>query len=198
MTQHTTIQKIRSRLDKYTAWEHIRGAWLARKFTRHGITVVSDGSPMPRVINRGGEIHTENCQFYAGVRLEVGPGARLDIGNGTYLNRNTLVVAHKQVKIGRDCRISWDVIIMDTDQHAIEGHEQEDRPVLIGDHVWIGCRSIILKGVRIGDHAVIAAGAVVTNNVEPYAVVAGVPACVIRTGDSVYESDSQLHPTSSV
>lgn len=54
------------------------------------------------------------------------------------------------------------------------------KPVVIGDDVWIGARSIILKGVHIGKGAVIAAGAVVTKDVPEYAIVGGVPAKVIK------------------
>ena len=140
---------------------------------------MSGGWPRPRVINEGGEIYAENCQFYCGVRLELGKGAILRIGNGTYLNRNTAVVAQKLVDIGRDCRISWDVIIMDSDLHPILGRTREDQPVIIEDRVWIGCRSIIVKGVHIGSGAIVAAGSVVTKDVPPYTVVGGVPARVL-------------------
>ena len=54
------------------------------------------------------------------------------------------------------------------------------KPIEIGDHVWIGLRAIILKGVKIGNGSVIAAGAVVTRDVPPYSLVAGVPARVIK------------------
>ena len=57
---------------------------------------------------------------------------------------------------------------------------EEERPVIIGDDVWIGDRVMILPGVEIGRGAVLAAGAVVTRDVPPYAVAAGVPARVIR------------------
>jgi len=57
------------------------------------------------------------------------------------------------------------------------------RPVVIEDHVWIGMRAIILPGVRIGRGAVVAVGAVVTRDVEPLTVVAGVPARVIGSRD---------------
>lgn len=57
--------------------------------------------------------------------------------------------------------------------------EKMTAPINIGNHVWIGLRAIILKGVTIGDGAVIAAGAVVTNNVPANSVVAGVPARVM-------------------
>jgi acetyltransferase-like isoleucine patch superfamily enzyme len=89
------------------------------------------------------------------------------------------VIAHVLVDIGRDCRISWDVIIMDDDQHVVPGTDGGPKPIVIEDNVWIGCRCIILKGVRIGTGAILAAGAVVTKDVPPHAVVGGVPARVI-------------------
>ena len=61
---------------------------------------------------------------------------------------------------------------------------EEYRPVKIGDDVWIGVNAIILDGVTIGSHAVVAAGAVVTKDVPDYAIVAGVPAKVIKYRES--------------
>ena len=71
---------------------------------------------------------------------------------------------HAYVAIGRDCKIARDVIIMDTDQHALR-RSATVRPVSIGDRVWIGARAMILKGVTIGHDAVIGAGSVVTKDV---------------------------------
>jgi acetyltransferase-like isoleucine patch superfamily enzyme len=178
------IKKIRRRLSRLSFWDHLKGLWFSRKFTRHGIIVVSEGLPFPKVVNRGGEIYAENCQFYSGVRLEVGEGAIIRIGKGTYLNRNTLVVANKLVDIGCDCRIAWDVVIMDTDSHPIYGREMKDKPVIIEDNVWIGCRSIILKGIRVGTGSIIAAGSVVTKDVPPNTIVGGVPARVLYDAES--------------
>ena len=178
MTTREFIRRVRYRLTQFTLRELYSGWVFSRHLTRHGIIVVSDGRPWPRVINRGGEVHTENCQFYSGVRLEVGPGGRIEIGNGTYLNRNTFVHASKLVHIGKVCKIAWDVIIMDSDMHAITGGLSEE-PVYIDDDVWIGCRVIVLKGVHIGQGAVVAAGSVVTKDVPPRTVVGGVPARVL-------------------
>jgi len=175
-----SIMRVRKRLKRHSFTDHVRGLFLARKFTKAGIIVVSSGFPMPKVINNGGKIYVENCQFYSGVRFEVGKQAILRIGKGTYLNRNTVVIANKLVDIGRDCRISWDVVIMDSDLHALPGKEYDPKPVIIEDNVWIGCRCIILKGVRIGTGAILAAGAVITKNIPPHTIVGGVPAKVIR------------------
>ena len=57
---------------------------------------------------------------------------------------------------------------------------EEERPVVIGNDVWIGDRVIILPGVHVGDGSILAAGAVVTKDVPPYAIVGGVPAKLIR------------------
>lgn len=169
-------RRFRKRLQKHSVAEHLAGLWLSRKFTKHGILVVSEGLPFPKIINKGGKITAENCQFYSGVRIEIGHSGHVHIGNGTYINRNTLIVAEKEVKIGRDCKISWDVIIMDTDQHPLNSSTPVRRPVTIEDKAWIGCRCTILKGVTIGEGAIIAAGSVVTRDVPPYSIYGGVPA----------------------
>lgn len=119
---------------------------------------------------------TGHCQFYSGVRFEIGEKGLLKIGNGTYLNRNTLVICEKEILIGEDCKIAWDVIIMDSDLHPINSKPMINKAVHIGDNVWIGCRSIILKGVTIGQGAVIAAGSVITKDIPAYTVWGGAPA----------------------
>lgn len=181
------LHRAQLRFKKYTIFEHFLGFIFSRKFTKAKILVVSGGKPFPKVINKGGELYAENCQFYSGVRLEVGKNGKLIIKNGTYLNRNTLIIAHKLVEIGRDCKISWDVIIMDSDLHPLPGEKNIiEKPIFIGDNVWIGCRVIILKGVKIGNNAVIAAGSVVTKDVPENSIVAGVPARIIYPKSKEY------------
>ncbi|HEX4215202.1 MAG TPA: acyltransferase [Candidatus Dormibacteraeota bacterium] len=136
---------------------------------------------MPRIKVRGsGGVEVESCTLYPGVRLECIDAGRILIGKGTYLNRRTEVIAQEKVRIGRDCAIAWDVVIMDTDQHGLDGGPAIPRPVNIGDGVWIGCRAVILKGVTIGDGAIVGAGAVVTHPVPPGAVVTGPAAAMLR------------------
>jgi acetyltransferase-like isoleucine patch superfamily enzyme len=175
------IVRLAQRLRRYPISHRLLGLWFARRFTRAGWLSCVPGLPFPRVRNLGGHLEAGNCLFFPGVRLEVGKGGRLMIGTGTFLNRGVEVIAWREVSIGRDCMVGWDVVILDTDQHPIPGRGLDNRPVRIGDRVWIGARAMILKGVTVGDDAVIGAAAVVTHDVPPGAVVTGPAAQVRRT-----------------
>ncbi|MCW2613088.1 MAG: putative acetyltransferase [Frankiales bacterium] len=122
-----------------------------------------------------------------GVRVVV-DGGRLSIGHGTNVNGvGTKLLCAQEITIGQWCTFSWDVQVLDNDFHAItvDGVAQPSvAPVRIGDRVWVGTRAVVLKGVTIGDGAVVAAGAVVTKDVPAGAVVAGIPAKVVGRADS--------------
>lgn len=115
----------------------------------------------------------------------IGKGRGLKIGNRSQLGHNAMI--GPCVTIGDDVVMGPDIVIM-TESHAFERLDipvnrqgnLPTRPVVIGHDVWIGTRVIILPGVTIGDQAIIGAGAVVTHDVPPRAIVAGVPARVIR------------------
>jgi acetyltransferase-like isoleucine patch superfamily enzyme len=160
---------------------HVLGLLLKLKLPQSGVLVVMAGWRLPEIDDRGGRIEVGDCGFFPGVRLECWRDAVIRIGSGSYLNRNTEIVAAASVEIGRDCKIGRDVLVMDTDQHALPDHPLEARPVVIEDRVWIGARAIVLKGVRIGHDSVVGAGSIVTRSVPPRTVVAGQPARVIRS-----------------
>nr|WP_020404170.1 acyltransferase [Gracilimonas tropica] len=176
MKDLTTFQLIQKRLKKHSFWGHVKGWWFSRKFDKHGFLVVTEWWPFPKVIKRGGRLTAENCQFYSGVRFEIGPEGNLSIGNGTYINRNTLIICEKEVRIGRNCKISWNVTIMDSDLHPLNSEKVENKAVHIEDDAWIGCEAIILKGVTVGKGAIIAAGSLVTKDVPGYTIFGGNPA----------------------
>jgi acetyltransferase-like isoleucine patch superfamily enzyme len=110
------------------------------------------------------------------------PGGHLEIGNNVFVNYGSSLVASKHVLIGDNCLIGTHVMVMDCDFHRLEDKEWDTTgvPIILGHKVWLGNRSIVLKGVTIGHDAVVAAGAVVTRDVPPRTLVAGVPARVIR------------------
>ena len=87
----------------------------------------------------------------------------------------------KNIEIGNDVAIAREVIIRDTDAHDIvDGKHKKVKPVKIGNHVWIGAKAMIMKGVTIGDGTIIAAGAVVTKDIPENCIAAGVPAKIIK------------------
>lgn len=115
-----------------------------------------------------------------GSDIRVFDGAEFEIEDG-YFNGFVQIVCAKKITIGKNVAIARDVIIRDTDAHGIVGKEhQKKKEVKIGNNVWIGTRAIIMKGVTIGDGAIIAAGAIVTKDVPANTIVTGIPAKVIR------------------
>ena len=107
----------------------------------------------------------------------------------------TQLISRSKIEIGDDVTIAWDVCIYDHDSHSLDWCARvedlrclrEDlrsvvhtKPIRICDKAWVGMNAIILKGVTIGEGAVVAAGAVVTKDVPPWTVAAGNPARVVK------------------
>src|SRR3954453_6306228 len=117
----------------------------------------------------------------APVELGALPGGRLTIGDRVFVNQGASLVAHLSITIGDDVRVGDPVATYDT-AHPPVGQARDARraPVTIGRNVWLARGALVLPGVTIGDHAVVAAGAVVTEHVPPRTLVAGNPAKVVR------------------
>lgn len=107
--------------------------------------------------------------------------ATIHIGDNTTIGHHTFIFASSTIHIGANCLIAPFVYFVDSD-HSIDKSKLINQqpnitaPIKIEDDVWIGTGAKILKGVHIGKGAVIASGALVKNNVEPYAIMGGVPA----------------------
>ena len=129
------------------------------------------------------------------------PGARIILGDGVILG-GTIIVARKSVEIGDGTGVGANVVIADSDFHVVWPPErrfdlapiEEAKPVKIGRRVWIGYGAIILKGVTIGDNAVIGAGSVVTRDVPANTLAAGSPARPIRRLDEPAGADAGAAP----
>ncbi|MDP5171527.1 MAG: acyltransferase [Bacteroidia bacterium] len=156
--------------------------WYLRKATSLGKIVFTQGKP--KVINRGTLKIGNVTRVWSSVnqtRLSVGKGAILEIGSDCRINGPT-ISANNKVIIGNHCRIAPHVIIMDDDFHDVSNRQAGGKggEIIIKDHAWVATRAMVLKGVTIGRRAVVASGAVVTKDVPDYAVVAGVPAKILR------------------
>jgi acetyltransferase-like isoleucine patch superfamily enzyme len=125
-------------------------------------------------------------------------GGEIEIGDDCYIGEHARVWSAKKIHIGNRVLISHNVNIFDSLTHPIsatERHQQfltivskghpkkidlSEAAVFIHDDVWIGAMSIVLKGVTIGEGAIVGAGSVVTKDVPPWTIVAGNPAQIIR------------------
>lgn len=107
---------------------------------------------------------------------------RISIGSHTNINKSCVIDgrSYEGVRIGNNVDIAQEVNIW-TEQHDYDSptYATIDAPVIIEDYVWIASRATILPGVRIGRGAIVACGAIVTKDVPPLAIVAGVPAKTI-------------------
>ncbi len=141
----------------------------------------------------------DHVSVYAGCSFAVQKDGRCTVGEFTLLN-GAIVMAEELVEIGSHCLISWGVGIADSDFHPLEPAQRlldsqalapffknrpprpklKTAPVRIGDNVWIGMNAVILKGVKIGENSVVAAGAVVTKSVAANTIVAGNPAVEVK------------------
>ncbi|MDE6300912.1 MAG: sugar O-acetyltransferase [Muribaculaceae bacterium] len=114
--------------------------------------------------------------FYTDCGKNIRMGKRVFINSGCKFQDQGGITIGDDVLVGHNCVIA-------TLNHAVEPERRADMipaPVKIGDKVWIGANVTILQGVTIGEGAILAAGAVVTRDVPPRAVAAGVPARVIK------------------
>lgn len=115
------------------------------------------------------------------------PTSRITVGNSCNLN-GTVIYCRKSVTIGDYCMFGPGVVILDNNSHntsidALERRtgEIKEAPVVLEDNVWVGMRSIIMKGVRIGRNSIITPNSVVVRDVEPNSVYGGNPAALIKT-----------------
>jgi acetyltransferase-like isoleucine patch superfamily enzyme len=161
----------------------------------------------PRRIEIGMQTHIR------GELLVFAYGGEIMIGSCSYVGAHSRIHSGERVVIGNHVLISHNVNIADTDSHELshldraegfrhlitEGHATTKggivtAPVVIEDHAWIGLNAVVLKGVRIGRGAVVAAASVVTRDVPPFTLVAGNPARVVRQLEDADNTGTDGHP----
>lgn len=128
--------------------------------------------------------------------------SRIFIGNNVYIGPGTLLECVEEIRMGNDILVSLNCNIIDTNSHSLHSAERledtidwqkglafknwdvvKSKKVIIEDKCWIGLRSIVMKGVTLGEGTVVGAGSVITKNTEPFSIMAGNPAVLVRKGD---------------
>jgi acetyltransferase-like isoleucine patch superfamily enzyme len=162
----------------------LRRRFLTRRLHTDGLAFIG-----PRVtlqIGRRGRIELGRWSWLGhGTKVRCHEGV-VSIGAKTVMGQECTISAYQRVSIGRECVIADRVMLIDFDHGVVE----VDRPirlqgiykrdVRVGNNVWIGYGACILRGVTIGDNAIVGTSAVVTTDVPANAVVAGIPARVVR------------------
>jgi acetyltransferase-like isoleucine patch superfamily enzyme len=156
------------------------------KIRLHGrIEIGFDSHVGPRCqiyVPKGGVLRLRNTNVTRDVTIGVGPAAVIEVGPNGWLGPGSFVAAQQRVVLGEGSMIAEYVTIRDHDHVHDAQHTMTDwrytaaAPVIIGEDVWIASKATIVPGVTIGDHAFIAANAVVTHDVKPSERVGGVPA----------------------
>lgn len=145
-------------------------------------------------------INIGNGTHIRGELLVFAHGGKIEIGDDSYVGVGTRIWSAEHVKIGNNVLISHNCNIIDTDSHEIDhikrsltyqnmiknGHakvnnEIVSKSIIIEDYAWLSFNVSILKGVKIGRGAIVAAGSVVTKDVNPFTMVAGNPAKYIKS-----------------
>ncbi len=143
----------------------------------------------PRIENLGfmsiGD-HTLLRSVNVPVELATAAGARLTIGADCSINYGVSIGCTQSIELGARCRLGPYVMIVDSAFHELLDRSKRppSEPVTIGDDVWLGAKCSILPGVNIGRGAVVGTGSVVTKDVPAFAVVAGVPAKLVKQLDA--------------
>ena len=126
-----------------------------------------------------------------GGKASIGHGSKLSIrgdltlGADFNMTAESTIVCAKNIRFGNDCLLSWDILVMDTDEHPLYDKEHKrinpDKPIIVGNHVWIGCKCVLLKGAEIPDNTVLAAGTLLTSAFSgEQQVIGGNPPSILK------------------
>lgn len=138
------------------------------------------------ILHISGHIHFDGkCKIGLASRLMV--YGNLTVGEGFLLSGNGTILCNHEITIGKNSSMAWESIIMDTDEHPIYNKEKKtinpDKPIHIGDDVWIASRSMLLKGSSIPNGCIVGANSLITKSFETeQAIIAGNPARIIKEG----------------
>lgn len=130
-------------------------------------------------------------QIYFDGKVKIGVGAKINVSGTLRVGENfditgdAIIICAEEIDIGNNTMIAWQSIIMDTDQHAIfdqnNNHINRNKKIIIGNNVWIGARSFILKGAHIGDGCIVGANTTISKSFNKNnSIIAGNPVRILK------------------
>lgn len=194
LIHHVWPYSLSQRFSRYYAWLYT--AWIACNFRKIGLhTKIEPGLYLVngrKYIEIGEHcIIGRNSAITAHETPQYKTSVKISIGNGCMFGSDMHITAVNSIRIGKNVRTGKSILISDNshgdpNDKTIRAITPNARPiyskgkVVIGDNVWIGEKAAILAGVTIGEGAIIGANAVVTKNIPPYSIAAGIPARIIK------------------
>lgn len=151
------------------------------------------GKPKFKLAEGSQIIVGDNCRFRSGhtsnliginrpciLSTNGGQDSWIKVGDGTGLS-GTVIGAFSQITIGKNVKCGANTLITDSDWHLDDPRSSPPRPIIIGDNVWLGVNSVVLKGVTIGENSVIGANSLVVKDIPANVIAAGNPCKVIKS-----------------
>ena len=154
------------------AWTKL---WHFSSFSGPVISLVSPHTEI--TMDSGSELRIgKNSKMRDGAKIRVRKGAVCIIGNNSSVNSNNMIACHERIEIGNDVQLSPNVQIYDHDhdfraEGGVKAQKFKTNPVKIGNNVWIGADTVILRGTELGDNCVVGAGCVVKGKYEAGSVI---------------------------
>lgn len=168
-----------------------------KKVTLKGDVALNYGTLMLGMNKKSQIIIGKKADIYG--CLSVGKNGKIYLGDYMLMGPRSVIQAIDSIQIGKFTYIGPDVLIMDSNHHSIyakyrmidvlgvkkgiSGTKASTKPITIGNHVWVGRRAMIFKGVTIGDRSIIAAGSIVTKDIPEDVIAGGSPAQIIKKID---------------
>ena len=126
-----------------------------------------------------------------GGKASIGHGSKISVrgdlklGADFNMTAESTIVCAKEIRFGDDCLLSWDILVMDTDEHSLYNKMNDrinpDKAIVVGNHVWIGCKCVLLKGAEVPDNTVVAAGTMLKSAFDgENQVIGGNPPTVLK------------------
>lgn len=155
----------------------------------HSVPALNSKDTTRISVEKGGVLEFEgSAHIGKGSKIYVCKNGRLLLGDNFAISASSTILCYKHISFGSDIQFSWDCLVMDSDTHFIFGKDGEvvnvNKDIIFGNHIWIGCRCMILKGSIIPDDCVIGGGTIIMGGrnsyYKPMTIIAGTPSSSVK------------------